>query len=118
MPRADLPRIKPIRVVTQAAGAKSPPWPPLATDKVRYVGEAIAACIAPTRAEAEDLAAAVNVDYEVLDAVVDAPRDMRGSRHPVHEAGATTSTASASLRAATSTPPRAPPRSPSAANTA
>ena len=82
---ADLPRIKPIRVVTQAAGAKSPPWPPLATDKVRYVGEAIAACIAPTRAEAEDLAAAVTVDFEVLDAVVDAPRDMRGSRHPVHE---------------------------------
>jgi aerobic carbon-monoxide dehydrogenase large subunit len=32
---ADLPRIKPIRVVTQAAGARSPPWPPLATDKVR-----------------------------------------------------------------------------------
>jgi aerobic carbon-monoxide dehydrogenase large subunit len=82
---ADLPRIQPIRVVTQAAGAKSPPWTPLATDKVRYVGEAIAACIAPSRAEAEDLAAAVAVDFEVLDAVVDAPRDMRGSRHPVHE---------------------------------
>ncbi|HXC92043.1 MAG TPA: xanthine dehydrogenase family protein, partial [Stellaceae bacterium] len=82
---ADLPRVKPIRVVTQAAGAKSPPWPPLATDKVRYVGEAIAACLAPTRAEAEDLAAAVAVDYEVLDAVVLAPRDMRGSRHPVHD---------------------------------
>ena len=70
---ADLPRIKPIRVVTQAAGARSPPWPPLATDKVRYVGEAIAACVAPTRAEAEDLAAAVTVDFEPLDAVVDAP---------------------------------------------
>jgi carbon-monoxide dehydrogenase large subunit len=82
---ADLPRIQPIRVVTQAAGAKSPAWPPLATDKVRYVGETIAACIAATRAEAEDLAAAVTIDFEVLDAVVIAPRDMRGSRHPVHE---------------------------------
>ncbi len=82
---ADLPRIRPIRVETQAAGAKSPAWPPLATDKVRYVGEAIAACIAPSRAAAEDLAAAIIVDFEVLDAVVDAPRDMRGSRHPVHE---------------------------------
>src|SRR5437764_1989991 len=51
---ADLPRITPIRVVTQAAGAKSPPWPPLATDKGRYVGEAIAVCGAPSRAEAED----------------------------------------------------------------
>ncbi len=82
---ADLPRLRPIRVETQAPGAKSPPWPPLATDKVRYVGEAIAACLAPTRAEAEDLAAQITVDYEPLAAVVDAPRDMQGSRHPVHE---------------------------------
>src|SRR5262245_3353990 len=56
---AHLPQIAPVRVVTQAIGAKSPAWPPLATDKVRYVGEAIAACIAPTRGEAEDLAASV-----------------------------------------------------------
>jgi carbon-monoxide dehydrogenase large subunit len=82
---ADLPRIKPIRVVTQAAGAKSPPWPPLATDKVRYVGEAIAACVAPTRGEAEDLANSINVDYEVLEAAVDAPQVWRGGRHLVHE---------------------------------
>jgi carbon-monoxide dehydrogenase large subunit len=82
---AELPRIKPIRVETQAAGTKAPLWPPLATDKVRYVGDAIAACLAPTRAEAEDLAASVSVDYEALDAVVAARRDMRGSRHPVHE---------------------------------
>src|SRR5437868_11534612 len=82
---ADLPRIKPIRITVHAAGAKTPAWPPLATDKARYVGEAIAACIAPSRGEAEDLANAVEVDFEVLDAVVDAPRDMHGSRHPVHE---------------------------------
>jgi carbon-monoxide dehydrogenase large subunit len=82
---ADLPRVKPVRVVSHSTGAKSPPWPPLATDKVRYVGDAIAACIAPSRGEAEDLANAVAVDFEILDAVIDAPRDMRGSRHPVHE---------------------------------
>ncbi len=82
---ADLPQVTPIRVVTQAAGARSPAWPPLATDKARYVGEAIAACIAPSRGEAEDLANSIEVDFEVLDAVVDAPREMRGSRHPVHE---------------------------------
>jgi carbon-monoxide dehydrogenase large subunit len=82
---ADLPRIRPIRVVTQAAGAKSPPWPPLATDKVRYVGEAIAVCIAPTRGEAEDLANSIDVDFEVLEAAVDAPLVWRGSRHLVHE---------------------------------
>jgi aerobic carbon-monoxide dehydrogenase large subunit len=82
---ADLPQVTPIRVVTQAAGARSPTWPPLATDKVRYVGEAIAACIAPTRAEAEDLANSVIVEFEVLPAVVDATRDMRGSAALVHE---------------------------------
>ena len=82
---ADLPQIKPIRVVSHSTGAKSPPWPPLATDKVRYVGEAVAACIALSRGEAEDIANAVSVDFEILDAVIDAPRDMRGSRHPVHE---------------------------------
>lgn len=67
---ADLPRMRPIRVVTQAPGARSPPWPPLATDKVRYVGEAVAACVAPTRAEAEDLAACVMVEYRPLEAVM------------------------------------------------
>src|SRR5205807_10579754 len=82
---ADLPRLQPIRVVTQAAGAKSPPWPPLATDKVRYVGEAIAACIAPTRGEAEDLANSIAVEFEVLEAAVDAPQVWRGSRHLVHD---------------------------------
>jgi carbon-monoxide dehydrogenase large subunit len=82
---ADLPRIKPIRVFNQAAGAKSPPWPPLATDKVRYVGEAIAVCVAATRGEAEDLANSINVDYEVLEAAVDAPQVWRGSRHLIHE---------------------------------
>src|SRR5262249_27662007 len=82
---ADLPRVQPIRVVTQAAGAKSPPWPPLATDKVRYVGEAIAVCIAATRGEAEDLASQIEVDYEVLDAAIDAPAVWRSSRHLIHE---------------------------------
>src|SRR5262249_9640219 len=82
---ADLPRIKPVRVVSHSAGAKSPPWPPLATDKVRYVGDAIAACIAPTRGEAEDLAAAVAIDLQVLQPVVDPVRAMRGSRHRLPE---------------------------------
>jgi carbon-monoxide dehydrogenase large subunit len=82
---SELPRIKPIRVVTQAAGARSPPWPPLATDKVRYVGEVVAACVAPTRAAAEDLAAAVIVDYQPLQAVVDAQAARTDSTALVHE---------------------------------
>jgi carbon-monoxide dehydrogenase large subunit len=46
---ADLPGMQPIRIVTQASGAKSPAFPPLATDKARYVGEAIAARVADPR---------------------------------------------------------------------
>lgn len=82
---ADLPQLKPIRVPTQAPAARSPPWPPLATDKVRYVGEAVAACVAPTRAAAEDLAAAVSIDYVALDPVVDAYTARAGSSCLVHE---------------------------------
>ncbi len=82
---ADLSCIKPIRITVHAAGAKAPAWPPLATEKARYVGEAIAVCIATSRGEAEDLASRVAVDFEVLEAVVDAPRAMHGSRHLVHD---------------------------------
>ena len=47
------------------------PYPPLATDKVRYVGQMIVACVAPTRAQAEDIAEVIEVDLEELPAVVD-----------------------------------------------
>jgi carbon-monoxide dehydrogenase large subunit len=50
---------------------KLSPYPPLADERVRYVGQGIAACLAPTRALAEDLADRVSVDIEQLPAVVD-----------------------------------------------
>lgn len=40
--------------------------PPLASGKVRFVGEAVAMAIAPTRAVAEDLLEQVHVSYEEL----------------------------------------------------
>ena len=43
----------------------------LASDRVRYVGEPIAAVVAETRSQATDAAEAVVVDYDVLEAVVD-----------------------------------------------
>ena len=48
----------------------TPQWP-LATDKVRYVGEPLVVVIAETAHAARDAAAAVIVDYEVLPAVTD-----------------------------------------------
>jgi carbon-monoxide dehydrogenase large subunit len=48
-----------------------PPRHGLASDTARYVGNAVAAVVAETRAQATDAAEAVNVDYEPLPAVVD-----------------------------------------------
>jgi carbon-monoxide dehydrogenase large subunit len=45
--------------------------PPLAVGKVRFVGDAVAAVVAETRAQAQDAAELVVVDYEPLGAVVD-----------------------------------------------
>ncbi len=46
--------------------------PALATDKVRYVGDAIAFVVAETAAQARDAAEAVELDIEALPAVTDA----------------------------------------------
>jgi carbon-monoxide dehydrogenase large subunit len=68
---ADLAGVKPIRAVSGLPGFKISEQPVLATDKVRHVGELVAICVAPTRAEAEDIAAAVTLELEPLPAVYD-----------------------------------------------
>ena len=67
----DLPGMRPIRVVPDIPGFKPADHWPLARGKARYAGEPIAACVAGTRAEAEDLAAATVADLEPLPAVVE-----------------------------------------------
>jgi aerobic carbon-monoxide dehydrogenase large subunit len=49
----------------------SRPWPPLARDRVRYLGESVAAVAAVDRYAAEDGCAAVQVSIDSLPAVVD-----------------------------------------------
>jgi carbon-monoxide dehydrogenase large subunit len=82
---ADLTGVKAIRAVSGLPGFKVSEQPPLAAGKVRHVGELIAMCVAPTRAEAEDIAASVTLDLDELPAVC----DMRVARQPgsslVHE---------------------------------
>ncbi|MEJ7800117.1 MAG: xanthine dehydrogenase family protein molybdopterin-binding subunit [Ilumatobacter sp.] len=51
--------------------------PVLATDKVRFVGDIVAAVIAETQAQANDAAEAVIVDYDVLRAIIHAPDGMK-----------------------------------------
>src|SRR5262249_47798596 len=67
----DLVGVKPIISAPPLKGFKYSVEPALATGKVRYVGEIIAMCVAATRAEAEDIAAAVSVEFEELPAVTD-----------------------------------------------
>ena len=67
----DLAGVKPIRAVTTIAGFKPSGQPVLASGKVRQVGELVAMCVAPTRAEAEDIADQVELDLDELPAVVD-----------------------------------------------
>jgi CO/xanthine dehydrogenase Mo-binding subunit len=51
---------------------KEPPHYVLAKDKVRYVGDHVALVVAETLNEAKDAAELINVDYDVLPAVVNA----------------------------------------------
>jgi carbon-monoxide dehydrogenase large subunit len=67
----DLAGVRPICVMSTLPGFKPSDQWPLARGKVRQVGELIAMCVAPSRAQAEDLAAQVMVDIDDLPAVVD-----------------------------------------------
>jgi carbon-monoxide dehydrogenase large subunit len=68
---ADMTDVKPIRAATALPGFKHSSEPILASGKVRFVGDMVAMCVARSRAEAEDIAAAVEVDYEELPVVTD-----------------------------------------------
>ena len=58
----------------------------LARGTVRHVGEAVAAVIAETRAQAQDGADALEVDYEPLPAVIDGHDALRNDAPQLHEA--------------------------------
>jgi carbon-monoxide dehydrogenase large subunit len=61
---------------------KEPPHPILAQGKVRYVGDHVAMVIAQTYEQAKNAAELVQVDYDVLPAIVDV-RDAQKSGAPV-----------------------------------
>jgi carbon-monoxide dehydrogenase large subunit len=82
---ADLPGVKPIRAINQAPGFQSSDYPALAEGKVRFVGEPIAMCVAPTRAQAEDIAQACFVDFDELPPVAGIEQALDASSPRVHE---------------------------------
>ncbi len=64
---------------------KEPPHPVLAQDKVRHVGDQVVLVVAETAVQAKDAAELIEVDYEVLPAVVDtATADASGNAR-VHD---------------------------------
>ena len=64
---------------------KEVPHPPLAVGKVRCVGDAVAAVVADSAQAAADAAALVDVEYDVLDAVVDMEAAVQDGAAQVHE---------------------------------
>lgn len=67
----DLAGVLPLRAVSPLPGFQVSEQPALVTDKIRQVGELIAMCVADTRAEAEDIAAQVSLQYDELPPVID-----------------------------------------------
>jgi len=82
----DMAGVRPIRAVSGLPGFKPSDQWPLARDKVRQVGETVAMCVAPTRAQAEDIAAMVELELDELPAVVDMVRARTDPPALVHEA--------------------------------
>jgi aerobic carbon-monoxide dehydrogenase large subunit len=64
-----------------------PAHPPMATDEVRYVGEAVAVVVARDRYAAADAVAAIDVDYDPLPPVLDMRSALEPGSPKVHEAG-------------------------------
>jgi carbon-monoxide dehydrogenase large subunit len=65
---------------------KEPPHPCLAQGKVRHVGDQVAIVIAETEDQARDAAELVDVDYDVLPAVVDGSKARAKGAPQLHEA--------------------------------
>src|SRR5215208_5880187 len=82
---ADLDGVKPIRAVSGLPGFKISEQLVLATGKVRQVGELVAMCVARTRAQAEDIAASVELHLEELPAIHDMLQAREKKSALVHE---------------------------------
>jgi len=83
--REDLVGLNSIISECSVPGYKLSEQSPLAQGKVRFVGEPLAMTIAPTRAQAEDIAEAIEFDIDDLPAIVDARAARADASLRVHE---------------------------------
>jgi aerobic carbon-monoxide dehydrogenase large subunit len=81
----DLAAVKPLCDIPSAPGFKASEEPVIAGDKVRFVGEIVAMCVAGSRAEAEDIASTVVVNYDELQPIVDMLTGRNETSVRVHE---------------------------------
>jgi carbon-monoxide dehydrogenase large subunit len=74
-------------IITGSSRPEAGEWrrPLLPVDRVRYVGEPVAAVVASSRYVAEDACELVEVDYEPLEAVVDPERALEEGAPVLHE---------------------------------
>src|SRR5213592_2238930 len=70
---------------TDGQPMKEPPHPVLAQGKVRYVGDGVALVIAETPDQAKDAAELIDVDYEVLPAVVNPVDALKSGAPQIHD---------------------------------
>ncbi len=75
-----------VGVLSHLRGLKSAPQHPLAVGRVRWQGEPVAMVVATTRAEAEDAAEHIAVEYDPLDPVVDVLAALDPAARPIHPA--------------------------------
>ncbi len=80
------PRVRRVGIGEGIPGIEPIPVSPLATDKVRFVGEAVAVVVATDRYVAEDALDLIDVQYEPLPPEMDPERAARGEGEPIHEA--------------------------------
>ncbi len=78
--------VRPFPVIWNPEGQKHYSIKPLASDKVRYVGEPVAVVIAESRPLAEDACELIEVGYERLEAVVDVEEAMKDGAPIINEA--------------------------------
>ncbi|MHB8587458.1 MAG: xanthine dehydrogenase family protein molybdopterin-binding subunit [Candidatus Dormibacteraceae bacterium] len=75
----------PMRVHLTTPGAVAPDRPIIAVDRVRFVGEIVAAVVAGTRYQAEDALELIQTDFEPLPAVTTFEEAMAAGAPLVHE---------------------------------
>src|SRR5919206_3658708 len=84
---ADLGDVKPIRPLLHRPDYVPVAQPPLARERVNYVGEPFAVVVAEDAATAEDVAESIEAEIDAEDAVVDVDDALAPNAPRVHDAG-------------------------------